>query len=184
VWRPRDEEVRRKTASTPALPNYDAPQQGYPAQLFEPVDPSAYNVTAALAMPDAGAGMLFMGRGPSSQTINIDTGLEYGGNASAPEPIELLLLSLGACTGMDIVSILRKKRQVLTHYWINVYADQAEEHPRLYTRIFVEHMIAGENIDAKAVARSIEAVPIEHAFRILDPTSASLEGFGGAGMVN
>jgi putative redox protein len=156
------------------------------AELYRapgPVDGSAYESVARLGMPDALAGMAFTGTTPSSHTINIDTGIEVGGSASAPEPNELLLLALGSCTGMDVIAILRKKRQVVTAYTINVYANQAKEHPRVYTEILVEHIVEGRGVDPKAVARSLElsltkycpvhallarATRVEHAYRILD----------------
>src|SRR5215212_4592129 len=114
-----------------------------PPQVFEPVDATQYESQALLAMPDATSGMAFSGTLPTHHTIVIDTGSESGGANSGPEPLSLLLLSLGACTGMDVISILRKKRQVVTGYTINVYANQAREHPQIYTEIMVEHIVSG-----------------------------------------
>lgn len=151
--------------------------------LSEPVNAALYESAARLAMPDEAHGMAFIARGPSSHTITIDTTVESGGAASGPEPLELLLLALGSCTGMDVISILRKKRQVITGYTINVYANLAEEYPKTYTEIMVEHIIQGDNVNSEAVARSIElsitkycpvnallakATRVEHVYRILD----------------
>jgi len=134
-------------------------------------------------MPDARVGMAFAALTPTSQSLTIDTGPENGGESSGPEPLELLLVSLGACTGMDVISILRKKRQVVTHYTVNVHANRAQEHPKIYTDIMVEHVVAGQNIDPKAVARAIElsttkycpvhvllarATHVEHVYRVIE----------------
>ena len=134
-------------------------------------------------MPQAQSGMAFTARGPSSHTITIDTTIESGGAASGPEPLELLLLALGSCTGMDVISILRKKRQAISGYTINVYANLAKEYPKTYTDIMVEHVLQGQMVNPDAVARSIElsitkycpvhvllarATQVEHVFRILD----------------
>ncbi len=138
-------------------------------------------------MPQTQSGMAFTARGPSSHTITIDTTAESGGAASGPEPLELLLLALGSCTGMDVISILRKKRQVITGYTINIYANLAKEYPKTYTEIMVEHIVQGHGVNPDAVARSIElsvtkycpvnallakATRVEHVFRILDSVSA------------
>ena len=77
-------------------------------------------------------------------------------NLTAPSPMELLLVSLGGCTGADVVSILEKKRQRVTGYDIEVIADRRSEHPRIYTRIEVVHRVRGRGIDPKAVQHAIE----------------------------
>src|SRR5947209_6799189 len=125
-----------------------------PPQVFEPVDASRYESKALLAMPDAISGMAFLATSPTQHTIIIDTGPESGGANSGTEPMSLMLLSLGACTGMDVISILRKKRQVVTGYTVNVYANQAREHPMVYTEIMVEHVVTGPAVSPEAVARS------------------------------
>jgi putative redox protein len=71
-------------------------------------------------------------------------------------PMDVLLISLGACTGADVASILRKKRQPLSSYTIGVSGDQRAEHPRSFARIDVLHQVEGEWIDPEAVRRSIE----------------------------
>ncbi|MEW6128236.1 MAG: OsmC family protein [Acidobacteriota bacterium] len=77
-------------------------------------------------------------------------------NQSAPSPMELLLISLGGCTGADVVNILQKKRQRITDYQIEIRAQRRDEHPRIYTSIEVLHKVRGFNVDEKAVARAIE----------------------------
>lgn len=75
---------------------------------------------------------------------------------TAPTPMELLLISLGGCTGADVVSILEKKRQRVTAYEIEVRGERRAEHPRIYTSIEVVHRFRGHNIEPKAVAHAIE----------------------------
>jgi putative redox protein len=75
---------------------------------------------------------------------------------TAPTPMELLLISLGGCTGADVVSILEKKRQRVTNYEIEVRGERRREHPRIYTSIEVVHKVRGYAIDEKAVAQAIE----------------------------
>jgi putative redox protein len=132
-------------------------------------------------MPDPSR-MAFDGTAPTGHVIRVDADPSVGGDFTGTEPKGLLLVSLGTCTGMDVISIMRKKRQIVTGYTINVYATEAAEHPKVYTSILVEHILSGPKIDEAAVARSIElsitkycpvhallsrVVPIEHVYRIL-----------------
>lgn len=157
------------------------PPQALPQRTLAPVDPTVYDSAARLSMVDTSK-MALTGLSPSSHMVLIDSGRDVGGEDSGPEPLELLLLALGSCTGMDVISILRKKRQKVTHYSVNVYANLAKEYPKTYTEILVEHVVGGENVDPAAVARSLElsitkycpvhallsrATHVEHMYRIL-----------------
>ena len=96
---------------------------------------------------------LFVGFSPSghAQTIETDTTRN-----SAASPMELLLLALGGCTGVDVISILKKKRQHVTDYRIEVNGERRDDHPRAYTRLFVKHIVRGRGVSEKAVADAVE----------------------------
>ena len=96
---------------------------------------------------------LFVGISPSGHALAIETDST---RASAPTPMELLLLALGSCTGVDVVSILRKKRARVTGYRIEVRGERRSEHPRAYTRLEVRHVVRGHNLSARAVAQAIQ----------------------------
>ena len=70
--------------------------------------------------------------------------------------MELLLIALGSCTGIDVISILKKKRQRVTDYRIEVSGERSDEHPRSYTRLFVKHIVRGNGVSEQAVAQAIE----------------------------
>src|SRR5215204_3224895 len=74
---------------------------------------------------------------------------------SAASPIEALLASLAGCTAVDVASILRKKRQSAVEYEVVVDGDRADEHPRVFTAIRVEHRVRGA-VEPEALRRSIE----------------------------
>jgi putative redox protein len=74
---------------------------------------------------------------------------------TGPKPIELALLALGGCTGFDVIGILRKKRQTVTGYEIELHAEQNPEPPRYFTRVEIKHRLWGR-IDPEAVRRAIE----------------------------
>jgi putative redox protein len=109
--------------------------------------------------------------------------LDGGYGPDGPGPTEVLLAALAGCTSMDVASILRKKRQAVGTYQIAVEAEQAEQHPRVFTRIVIEHRVAGD-VTAEALRRSIElsatkycpvnamlsaGVQIEHRYRLERP---------------
>jgi putative redox protein len=71
-------------------------------------------------------------------------------------PVETVAAALAACSAMDVVSILEKKRQVVTSYRIEVSAEQRAEYPQVYTRIDVTHHVEGTILLELAVRRAIE----------------------------
>lgn len=71
-------------------------------------------------------------------------------------PMEMLLVGLAGCSGMDIISILRKKRQEVTAYEIHIHGKRAETHPQVFVEITVEHILTGHNIQPNAVQRAIQ----------------------------
>lgn len=96
---------------------------------------------------------LFIGITPSGHAQALDTDHE---RASAATPMELLLIALGSCTAVDVISILKKKREDVTDYRVEVRGERREEHPRSYTRMNVHHIVRGRGISEKAVAQAIE----------------------------
>lgn len=100
----------------------------------------------------AGEG-LFVGISPSGHAQAIETDST---RASAATPMELLLLALGGCTAVDVLSILRKKRERVTDYRVELRGTRRDEHPRAYTRIEMCHIVRGRNLSAKAVESAIE----------------------------
>src|ERR1041384_2537437 len=94
----------------------------------------------------------FVGITPSGHAQTIETDSQ---RHSAATPMELLLLALGGCTGVDVISILRKKRQHISDYRIEVSGERREEHPRAFTRLFVKHIVRGRAVSKEAVERPI-----------------------------
>jgi putative redox protein len=89
-------------------------------------------------------------------SIPLDASLEHGGHDAGISPMKLMLLSLAGCASMDVISILRKKRQRLTGFEAQVSGTRADEHPRVWTEVWVKFLITGHDIDPEAVERSIE----------------------------
>lgn len=101
-------------------------------------------------------GMRFSGTGQAGATIVMDARPEHGGTGAGPSPMETVLLAVGACTGMDVVSVLRKMRAPLDGLEIRITAERAEEHPRVFTRIAMAYTVAGPSLRPEQVSRAIE----------------------------
>lgn len=95
----------------------------------------------------------FIATAPSNNSITIDT---KGERRSAPTPLELLLVSVAACTAADVVSILEKKRQVVTGYKVEITGERREEYPRKFTKFHIHHIVYGRRVSEQAVAKAIE----------------------------
>ena len=110
------------------------------------------NGGAKAVIHSAGEG-LFIGITPSghAQVLETDTA-----RASAATPMELLLVALGGCTAVDVISILKKKRQRVTDYRVEVRGARRDEHPRAFTRVEVRHVVRGRGVSGAAVASAVE----------------------------
>ena len=128
-------------------------------------------------------GMRFDVETGSGHHVILDVAEHDGGLDSGPRPMEMLLVALASCAGMDIISILRKKRQEITGYELRVHGLRAEEHPKVFLDITVEHIFIGHNIKPEAVERAIQlteerycgasamlekTATIKHTFNIID----------------
>lgn len=102
--------------------------------------------------------MVFEANPPSGNPIRMDAWEEDGGQQSGPTPVETLLSAIAGCSAMDVISILQKKRQVVTSYRIEVDGERGPRgvYPRPFLSITLRHIVKGENIDPAAVARAVE----------------------------
>jgi putative redox protein len=133
-------------------------------------------------------GMSFEAHSSTGHTLVLDADLAVGGQDRGPRPMELVLMALAGCTGMDVISMLRKMRQDVTGYEVRVTGDErAPEYPKVYTRITVEHIIHGHDLKAESVARAVElsatrycpvsamlgkTAEVNHTYRIAEPEVA------------
>lgn len=96
---------------------------------------------------------LFVGVSPSGHSFTVDTD---SARSLAPSPMELLLVALGSCTAVDVISILKKKRENVSAYRVEVRGERRTEHPRSYSRMEVHHVVTGRGVSEKAVSQAIE----------------------------
>jgi len=101
-------------------------------------------------------GMTFTGTADTGFEVALGTDPKVGGANDGFRPLELLVVGLAGCTAMDVISILKKKRQTITAFEVRVRAERAEEHPQVFTSALIEYEVTGQGIDEAAVRRAIE----------------------------
>lgn len=101
-------------------------------------------------------GLQFVGEAASGHAIVMDGDKEVGGRNTGARPMELLLIGLGGCSGMDVVSILKKKKQEINGVEIKVKGEKAENYPKKFTDIDIEFIARGRNVSDDAVKRAVE----------------------------
>ena len=100
--------------------------------------------------------MTFVGMPDSGFPVQMDADTSFGGTNSGVRPMEVVALGLAGCTGMDVISILQKKRQQVTQFEVRVNAPRSPEYPKVFTSALITYIITGKNVDEAAVLRSIE----------------------------
>jgi putative redox protein len=126
--------------------------------------------------------MQFVGTADSGHAVIMDAPSSVGGKNTGARPSELLLMAFGGCSGMDVISILRKKKQNVSKLEINVSGETAQKHPHMYTSMHIEYVVTGKDISDEAVKRAIalsletycsvgatlgKAANITHSYRIV-----------------
>ncbi|MEW5936926.1 MAG: OsmC family protein [Candidatus Thermoplasmatota archaeon] len=128
-------------------------------------------------------GLSFIGRTETHHSVPMDTTIESGGMNSGAMPMELLLLALGGCMGMELVSILEKKRAKLDDFWVELEAERTDLYPRTFSTVRMRYVFVGKEIDRERVRKAVEisaekycsvgamlrgSVTIEHDIKILE----------------
>ncbi|HKJ37909.1 MAG TPA: OsmC family protein [Anaerolineales bacterium] len=100
--------------------------------------------------------MTFAGESPSGFPVQMDSDEDFGGTKNGPRPMEMIALGLAGCTAMDVISILKKKRQELTQFDVKVNAPRSHNFPKVFTSAVITYIVSGKNINEAAVLRAIE----------------------------
>jgi len=101
-------------------------------------------------------GLQFVGEASSGHSIVMDGDPKVGGHNSGLRPMELLLVGLGGCSGMDIISVLKKKKQDVTGLEIILKGERANNYPKQFTEITIEFLVKGRGISEDAVKKAID----------------------------
>ena len=111
---------------------------------------SALVRTASLTL--TGGDLRFVARSGSGHDLVLDDGR----NDTGMRPAELIPIAVAGCTAMDVIAILRKKRQDVSSYEVRASGEQQDGHPNAFARIDIVHVVEGAAIDVEAVRRAIE----------------------------
>ncbi|MGB7115431.1 MAG: OsmC family protein [Anaerolineales bacterium] len=99
--------------------------------------------------------LTFTGTADSGFSVPLGAKAAVGGDDDGFRPMELIAMGLAGCTAMDVMSILRKKRQDVTDFEVQVHVERAQEHPKVFTEAEIEYFITGHGVDETAVLRAI-----------------------------
>jgi len=104
-----------------------------------------------IQIPDGG----FVARSDSNHWTVYDWPEKAGGTDRAPTPMESVLMALGACTAIDVTTILAKAREPVESFRVELSAERSEAHPRVFSEIHVEYVLKGKGIKPAAVEKAI-----------------------------
>jgi putative redox protein len=97
----------------------------------------------------------FLGESETGHAIVLDGAADAGGRNLGMRPMELLLIGMGSCTSFDVVTILRKSRQLITDCVAEIDASRADAVPRVFTKIHVHFVVTGRQLNPKQVERAV-----------------------------
>jgi putative redox protein len=100
-------------------------------------------------------GMMMVGESASGHAIVMDGPEDLGGKNLGIRPMEMLLLGMGGCTTIDVVSTLKKMREIVSDCRVEISAQRADEHPKVFTKIHLNFIINGSNLNEKKVEKAI-----------------------------
>ncbi|WP_213611262.1 OsmC family protein [Pseudoalteromonas sp.] len=96
-------------------------------------------------------GNTYIGRSNSNHNVVFDA----GSDGAAPSPMEMVLMSLGGCSSVDVVSILKKTKQEFSSVDVQLTAERAETAPRVFTKINLHFVVTGNNVSEKHLERAV-----------------------------
>jgi putative redox protein len=120
--------------------------------LFHSIDNGENMVEAKVTLLN---NMQFTGTASSGHTLIMDADEDSGGHNTGFRPMELLLVGFGGCSGMDVISILRKKKQQVSGLEINVKGEKSDTAPKIYKEVHIEYVVTGKGVGKGAVERAI-----------------------------
>ena len=100
-------------------------------------------------------GMMMVGESASGHAIVMDGPEELGGKNLGVRPMELLLLGMGGCTTVDVVSTLKKMRENVQDCRVEISAKRADEHPKVFTAIHLHFIVEGDNLNDKKITKAV-----------------------------
>jgi len=101
------------------------------------------------------SGMKFESSNPSGHSVFIDLGEDHGGKGEGHRPKALMLSSLAGCSGLDVVSLIKKMKLSIDDFKIDIEANLTEEHPKYYDKVIVNYHFYGDDLDEKKLEKAV-----------------------------
>ena len=98
----------------------------------------------------------FMGESESGHAVILDGSPEIGGRNLGMRPMEMLLIGMGSCSSIDVVTILKKARQDISNCVAEISAERAEDIPKVFTKIHVHFVVTGRGLNESQVERAVK----------------------------
>ena len=99
--------------------------------------------------------MTMVGESASGHAVVMDGPEDLGGKNLGVRPMEMLLLGMGGCTTVDVVSTLKKMREKVSACRVEISAERADEHPKIFTNIHLHFIIEGTDLNDKKIAKAV-----------------------------
>lgn len=100
--------------------------------------------------------MGFVGISGTNHAVAMDVSKENGGDGAAASPMEMVLLALAGCSGVDIAIILKKKRLNVRDFEILVKGERADEHPKVFTKVDMTFVFEGDDLREKPLKDAVK----------------------------
>ena len=110
------------------------------------------STTAKISWVD---GALFVAEAGSGHSFTMDGAPDDGGRNLASRPMEVLLMGMGGCTAIDVVSMLKKQRQDIEGVEVSLEAERAGEHPKVFTSVKLVYTVRGRKLSKALVERAV-----------------------------
>src|SRR5215510_4752842 len=100
-------------------------------------------------------GALFVAEGSSGHTLTMDGAPDVGGRNLASRPMEVVLMGMGGCTAIDVVSMLKKQRQDIEGVEVSLVAERADDHPKVFTSVKLVYTVRGRKLNRALIERAV-----------------------------
>ncbi|MTI13171.1 OsmC family protein [Sansalvadorimonas verongulae] len=101
-------------------------------------------------------GMRFAGTSGSGHSVMMDTSSQHGGSDSAPSPMEMVLMAVGGCSSVDVVSMLKKARQDVIDCEVKLESERVDTVPAIFSKIHLHFVVTGRDLKDAQVKRAVE----------------------------
>jgi putative redox protein len=101
-------------------------------------------------------GLSFSGEAEGGQSVRLGGEASTASDEEGFRPMEMIAIGIAGCTAMDVISILTKKRQKVTQFEVQIHTQRAQDHPKVFTEINLEYVVAGDHVEESAVQRAIQ----------------------------